>query len=372
MRKHWLSRPARQSPPLQGDPTHLAKLREGREAWNCWRRDEREKRKTDLVPLLMGFNLRGAVLDEYDLSGVNLQEAVLRRTSLRGAELRGALFLRADLRSANLEGAWLDNKESDLRDADLRRAILSEVLLDEADIRGARGVVLDSTRVRNARFSSTAKDPWSVLRKNYTGPRLILNYIFLIAFLVPYILKAAGWIGVSRIEAAVGTGVACLADKAEATAEKAGEWNAQAIRGVKASVEKHVPSKERGWREYSLWQVMIGFDRSIWYWATAVALIVYNLLRSLLTILVAPLRDEEERSGHSPAYLPKPAPSASLTERVLNTLVQPLGWLERYRNAYGWMIWPHRVVSVLFVFAVGAFLIHTCSWLVTPILLPPA
>ena len=86
-------------------------------------------------------------------------------------------------------------------------ANLSEVLLDEADIRGARGIVLDSTRIRNARFSPTAKDPWSVLRKSYTGPRLILNYIFLIAFMVPYILKAAGWIGVSRIETAVGPGV---------------------------------------------------------------------------------------------------------------------------------------------------------------------
>lgn len=371
VRKRWISRPMREPSPLTGDPEHLEKLHQGMDAWNAWREQDRETRKGKAVPLLMGFSLRGCNLDGYDLVNANLQEAVLRGASMRDANLRGTNLIRADLRGVDLKGSWFDDRETDLRDADFRGTNLLDVLLDNADIRGVRGLVLDSTRLRNARFSPTAKDPWSILRKSYTGPRLILNYLFLVAFLVPYLVKSVGWIGVNKAETAIDTTVSRLAERVE-TLTDFEDVNSRVLRSFSDELAKRAPNEGNGWRRYSLWQVVIGLDRSPSYWLTAVALVLYNVLRTLLTMLVAPLRDEEERSGHSPPHRPRQELRKSRGERLMDTLVSPHELLEKVRASYGWMMWPHRVVRILFFFAFGAFVLHMTSWLSTPILLPPS
>src|SRR3954464_5188720 len=86
---------------------HVARLRQGVEAWNQWRRRNSKSR-----PALVGARLRGADLREVDLGNANLFEADLRHANLFGANLRGATLLWADLRGA------------DLREADLSYATL--------------------------------------------------------------------------------------------------------------------------------------------------------------------------------------------------------------------------------------------------------
>jgi uncharacterized protein YjbI with pentapeptide repeats len=77
------------------NPEHLAKLKEGVEAWNKWRK-ENPKMKRDLTEAnLFGVNLRKA-----NLFGVNL-----RKANLFGADLRGTNLRRADLTETNLEAA---------------------------------------------------------------------------------------------------------------------------------------------------------------------------------------------------------------------------------------------------------------------------
>lgn len=363
-----------------GELHHLWMLRQGATKWNEWRASERLKLGGEDKPLLMGFHLREINLESYDMRNVNLQEAVVRGVSLQGVNLRGANLIRADLRSANLRGAWLDDRESDLRDADLRNADLWETLLDNADIRGARGVVLDSTRVRNARFSPTAKDPWSVLRRAYTGPFLLLNVLFLISFLVPYILKSVGWVSMNRAEQAVNSAVGRVAEKVEEVADGY-DLGSQVLCTAADTLSKHTPNTENGWREYRLWQLIIGLDKPASYWVTALALIVYNLLRTVLTWLVAPLRDEEERSGHTPSlkpniekaarYLPGRVPSERSPNWILDEVMEPMRRLESLRTAYGWMVWPHRAVKSLGLLAFGAFLYHMWAWMMTIVLLPP-
>lgn len=57
-------------------------------------------------------------------------------------------------------------------------------------------------------------------------------------------------------------------------------------------------------REQSVFSVLFGFDGQGGWWlpAFAVVMLVYNLLRAIMTWIVAEMRDIEERSGWSPPY----------------------------------------------------------------------
>lgn len=104
---------------------HLAKILEGVEAWNEWR-----KANTEIVP-----DLSWACLHRAKLSRANLSEANLRRASLRGAYLGGAAFRDANLRGTSLCGAYLGG--ADLRQANLYLADFSEADLTRAGLSGA-------------------------------------------------------------------------------------------------------------------------------------------------------------------------------------------------------------------------------------------
>jgi uncharacterized protein YjbI with pentapeptide repeats len=84
------------------NPEHLAKLREGREAWNAWM-------KEDPFPDLSGARLDNFNLSEFDLFGVDLTNASLRNASLRRTKIsrcpaESSDWTRADLHDADVHG----------------------------------------------------------------------------------------------------------------------------------------------------------------------------------------------------------------------------------------------------------------------------
>ena len=93
--------------------------------------------------------------------------------------------------------------------------------------------------------------------------------------------------------------------------------------------------------EWEVWEVLIGVDRGLSYWLLVAALIVYNACRGSLTWLVGQLRDDEERSGYSPAL-----------------------------KDYGWLVWPHRVVRGLLFVSLASLVWHAYHWLTLPVWLP--
>jgi hypothetical protein len=139
------------------NPEHLAKLREGVEAWNQWR-----SRYPKIVPDLVGSRLSGADLSRADLNGVNLSrsdldeatlilanlsDAKLNHTNLAIASLSGADLTGADLFAATLQGAVLAG--TNFFGADLTEVILADALLFGANLSQAK---LDSADVTNATF----------------------------------------------------------------------------------------------------------------------------------------------------------------------------------------------------------------------------
>ncbi|MGC1297749.1 MAG: pentapeptide repeat-containing protein [Alloacidobacterium sp.] len=117
------------------NPEHLAKLMEGVEAWNQWR-----KESPDVDVDLLEANLNGVDLLRANLNRANLNETNLRGADLRGARLGGAFLMRADLTRADLRGAFLNEANlrgatlngADLRGALLRGAYLNLAFLTEA------------------------------------------------------------------------------------------------------------------------------------------------------------------------------------------------------------------------------------------------
>jgi uncharacterized protein YjbI with pentapeptide repeats len=104
---------------------HLAKLQEGVEPWNQWR-----KQNPEVKPDLWGAPLSGADLREVKLGFADLTGAYLNNANLSGADLWGAVLIEARLSGADL-------REANLSLADLSRADLNNVNLTWADLNGA-------------------------------------------------------------------------------------------------------------------------------------------------------------------------------------------------------------------------------------------
>jgi len=118
------------------NPEHLAKLKEGIEAWNQFQFDRAEEfwKTTALSyrgPRDQDYTLSAADLSGADLRNMNLRRALLMRVDLSGANLTGTDVVGGRLQMADLTGAILS--EANLSGADLS----GEANLTEADLGGA-------------------------------------------------------------------------------------------------------------------------------------------------------------------------------------------------------------------------------------------
>jgi uncharacterized protein YjbI with pentapeptide repeats len=125
---------------------HVGLINRGVNAWNRWRRSNRNIFPDLSGADLSGTNLRRALLgmvnlSEANLSGANLSEANLNFfANLSRANLIGAKFIRANLMMANLEMANLNEADfhgANLTEAKLSGANLSKATLSEANLRSA-------------------------------------------------------------------------------------------------------------------------------------------------------------------------------------------------------------------------------------------
>lgn len=289
--------------------------------------------------------LRGCRLDHADLSGASLWEA-----DLSGADLTRADLTRADLslasgtrvvcRGANMTSARLweaDLPRIDLSDARLEGASLERARLEEANLRGATSYRLDDTLTRGARFSPNARDPWSVLRRNYSGPRLLFHLLLLVAFFLPYVGRTAALLAVNRGQESV----ASMKSELEAL-EPDHPTVAQVVSRIEVSACMAPACQER-----PVWALLIGLDKGWTFWLPASLIALYNLLRLFLTWKVGPMREEEERSGYSPAW--------SGTGD---------------REGYAVLFRAHQALTTLLVVAIVSFVWNAWHWLTVMVSIP--
>ena len=312
---------------------------------------------------LTSANLTKANLTKADLGGADLTNADLTRANLMNANLGSAVLREAGLREADLMGANLG--EADLREADLTKADLREAGLEEADAQGAvavgaklesaavegaifvgaslldvHGLLLDGNQIRGAKFSPRAGDPWSVLRRNYTGTRLLFHLLLLALFVLPYFARILMWAGVNQAQRAIVHSTTTLQVVSDDLQDR-GDPNAQALAQVTEQLSQIQPCLAKECKDYYVWQLLLGVDQGAYLWLLAIALITYNLIRAVLTRSVGPLRDEEERTGYAPAL-----------------------------KSYLWLFDLHRAASVLIWVATVAFAFNAYKWLTMTVALP--
>jgi Pentapeptide repeats (8 copies) len=171
---------------------HLARLKQGVEAWNRWRKTypktrpnlvradlaEEDLREADLYEAnlfradLHEADLTRAVLVDADLTEAKLHEADLTQAILDGANLTAANLYGATLAEANLTGANLTG--ANLAEAYLGWAVLDRATLTEACLDGANLTAADLTSADLSGADLTAAHlQETILEKaNLTGCRV--------------------------------------------------------------------------------------------------------------------------------------------------------------------------------------------------------
>jgi hypothetical protein len=171
---------------------------------------------------------------------------------------------------------------------------------------------------------------------------MAVNLILVAVFLLPLVAEALLWVAINRTQ---------LAATSLAT-----DLNASLCLAAQC-------------REVPVWSLVLGFERG-WLYATALSLLlIYNVFRLVLTLWLAPLRDEEERSGFSPRrwplhekpYRPVDPPPTDGRWRAL---------LSRTRESYGWMIPLHKAMRLLFLVALLMFAARFWLTLTATVFLP--
>lgn len=226
-------------------------------------------------------NIERAHLDKAGLLGARLEHADLLGAHLDHADLRGAYFKHAVLKRAQLNDA-------DLREARFENTILSEAVFDRADVRRTKGLLFDDNRVEQLRIEGNAPDPWSVLRRKYTGPLFFVHLILLILFFLPYAGQVAYLTAYSRVQ----------------------EWGKQRYTQVEHKISPTAYRDELKqnfdrWFEANhtkvpAWQILLGVHRGWWAVCLTLTVIMYNMMRGYLTFKISNLREAEERSSITP------------------------------------------------------------------------
>jgi uncharacterized protein YjbI with pentapeptide repeats len=168
---------------------HLAKLRQGVNAWNEWREQNPGLwvdlsgtvfESADLVGIdPHRLNLRGAILSDIvvrssPVSKANLVGADLRETDLSDAVLKQANLMKADFRDADLTGTNLS--DSDLTDANFERATLRLANLSKATMNGARlsKADLESANLKGTTLAGADLSEAKLWKVNFSHAQLAL------------------------------------------------------------------------------------------------------------------------------------------------------------------------------------------------------
>jgi hypothetical protein len=277
---------------------------------------------------------RTEIIDAPKLVECGFQGALLVDCKFHGGTLCRCSFERAILRIVDFGGVWFNNVG--VQSAEINRC----------DLRGARGLRLDDNLLINSTLTPYSQEPWSVLRRSYTGPKMAFNLIFLALFFAPFLSSGFLWLALNRAEGTVSAEITLLKTVIAPALAKGGVESELAQSAIQ-HLDKIGRCLQEKCNDYSVWQLLLGLHQERWWFVLfTVVLVVYNALRLALTLLVAPLRAEEERSNHTPPRLPSCSSDGAWFVRSFRFIWSLL-------KSYGWLEWPHWIV---FAFGFAALL----------------
>ena len=263
-----------------------------------------EVRKTNENIRLDGVSMPNAAIKDIDLGRCSFMGADFSGSTFENVECYLSFFDRAkmslcsfkkcDFVACRFIGAALigcrmtrcDFFLSLFNDATLTGARFAHTNLDKcnlnsADLGGAKGHVFSRNSIDRTVLSIDAPDPWSILRRKYTGPMLAIQLSLFLMYIFSYVIDAYLLSASSAIIAQ-------------------GDPLRSAIEQMGAEV---VPA----------WWVLIGGLDGAWGIFGFSMLLVYNVLRFVVTVRTSTIRDHEDRIRITPAAseymgLPWPRP----------------------------------------------------------------
>lgn len=278
-------------------------------------------------------------IDGQAMSKANFSNSTFTRCSFSTSDMCSCDFSDTQFINSTLEdciaiGSIFVNSKN-------RNLVIQGGSLDKADMDGASGLILDDVSVRDVNFPIRSNDPWSVLRRKYTGAAMTFHLLAVVVFFGSLAAKVMMWQIVNRTqsmwaEALTKTTERCfhLADEQPLLMG----W----CEHLSIQLEGLDPSSSQRFEQWATWQVLLALDKG-WVWFVfAVAILIYNTARMYLTQKVSLLREEEERTHRIPR-----------------------------RAVYGHLSFLHLyVVRVLFAIAILSFLVNLAFMLLTPVFLP--
>ena len=280
------------------------------------------------------------------LEYINLIDIDLEHASFRHAHLKNALLRGANLSNANLDVSRLEYAKLNM--ANLSHTTLHRAILDHADVRFSEGLLFNENDADRLRIEGDAKDPWSILRRKYTGPKYIFNLLLLIAFLLPFTARVLHL-----------TGIADIQESLLATAEHTSTVANDSIQILGQQIQPGIENYQDSHKQVPAIWVLLGGSKGWLFIALTSTVIFYNALRLLLTSRVSSLRDAEERSRITPSlsdYYGRFHPLSNEKPNWKNWS-KPILRLGLYRI--------HLIAQVLFWIAAIAFLFNISHWLLT-------
>lgn len=231
----------------------------------------------------------GADMTGSTFAGVTFENCLFQQTILDRANLVGSCFVNncvlhlatmkyAEAHDAHFWGVMMtevDATGANFQNSDFRSTELRDATLNLADLRQTKNLLPDETKMRGALLSKGGEDPWSALRRTYTGPRLLLNMVPVAIFVATLAVKTYGLylVGVLQGIKIAEDGLTTYCERINVTCET-----------------------------WTVLEVLAGFHEGIWASAFVIFGIVYNALRFILTMVVSRLREHEDRTGASPPY----------------------------------------------------------------------
>lgn len=330
---------------------------------------------------LEAASLSGCDLRNIDLSYAQMSDSSLNGTRLNDANLNEVVLDRSTLRFARLNGASLEFaslRMTDCRVADLRhctaggadfdRARLYCAKFDNAVVRYVHGILWNDSAVKRLDIQGNAPDPWSTLRRTYTGPMFFVHLLLLVAFLLPYAAKVLTLTTTAR-------GYDALRASLDA-----GEGAPPGAEAVRAWLDHFDASHT----DTHAWWVLLGGTHA-WWWAlvpTALAILGYNVLRGHLTLTIGVLRDQADRVERTPTLAEYYGHCHPLAGEDAGVRRIPAVWWRRFNEwrtgEHRWqkksvlnplpIIGPwhlHQLARVLFWISIASVALHAGSWLWT-------
>ena len=136
---------------------------------------------------LLWLNSNGSKGEQMDLEDCDLTEFNFEHINLTSANMNCACFRRVSFVDCNIHRACLG--ASDFEDANFGYRMFSTKKL----------TYLSSNDINQTKFSFGVKEPWHIMRREYSGAMLLVTFVAAAASFIPYILEAVIWYSLDAI-----------------------------------------------------------------------------------------------------------------------------------------------------------------------------